>query len=104
MSKLIFLVAIALSLTARAAVQLKEIEYKAGDQTMLGYLAHGLGGKATWDTVADQDRNMLGSSTVKLASAPPLPNDLPPDTVEDGVTAVNATVATVDDAAPAPGA
>jgi uncharacterized protein len=35
--------------------------------TMLGYLAHGLGGKATWDTVADQDRNMLGSSTVKLA-------------------------------------
>src|SRR5438874_6136832 len=39
MSKLMFLVAIALSLTARAAVQLKEIEYKAGDQTMLGYLA-----------------------------------------------------------------
>jgi hypothetical protein len=32
------------------------------------------------------------SSTVKLASAPPLPNELPPDTVEDGVTAVNATM------------
>ena len=48
MSKLMFLVAIGLSLTARAAVQLKEIEYKAGDQTMLGYLA--------WDDLSQDKR------------------------------------------------
>ena len=35
--------------------------------TMLGYLAHGLGGKAAWEAVAAQDRDMLGSSTVQLA-------------------------------------
>lgn len=34
--------------------------------TMLGYLAYGLGGKAAWDKVADQDRDMLGSSTIQL--------------------------------------
>nr|MBA2726137.1 ATP-binding protein [Actinomycetota bacterium] len=34
--------------------------------TMLGYLAHGLGGEAAWEAVATQDRDMLGSSTVQL--------------------------------------
>lgn len=35
--------------------------------TMLGYLAYGLGGKAAWEPLAEQDRGMMGSSTVQLA-------------------------------------